>query len=351
MSALRRQLIRPVENPSTTEIARDAVPTPAQKATGTDFATLHAAAVAGVPAASSTGGTAATEKPAATAVTPGNEPWRKYPRIPEGETWASVKPGAHYARIITGPRAGQYINLSHDTDRRNQTFTIEQRGGKTVHVYGSGTSEVVVDESADRADVKAAGKPVKDHSDQPRPGEVWEPVRGHRYADIIGGPRNGLFVNTTGGPRDGMTFQIVRSGGKVLHVYGTGKNREVIQVDPHPAAPAVTTNGGTPAAGTHRAAAGVTGAATGGVAPPATATGAAARIAAPATGGLTTPATAADTASSAASLHTWPVPAFSMDSAALLATSVALPAPADDGDSSEARRTSRPASGPPAPGP
>jgi hypothetical protein len=325
-------LIRPVENPSSPEVALQASPAPAQKATGKDFAAVHAAAVARVATGSSTGGTAAPGKQAAAAVTPGNEPWRKYPPIPEGETWAAVKPGAHYARISTGPRAGQYINLSHDVDRRNRTFTIEQRGGKTVHVYGSGTSEVVVDEAADRAAVKAAGKPIRGASDQPRPGEVWEPVRGHRYADIVGGPRNGLFVNTTGGPRDGMTFQIVKSGGKVFHVYGTGKDRETIQMVPHTGAPATThtshVTGGTAATGSHRAVA------------PATA---AARIAAPASP-ISDSLVIADAAAPAASSHTWAVPAFSMQSATALAASVIPPAAATDGDdSSRARRTSRPA--------
>ena len=56
-------------------------------------------------------------------------------------------------------------------------------------------------------------------------------MAGANYADIIGGPRNGLFVNISGGVRDGMAFQIVKKAGKWFHVYGTGKDRQWIPSD------------------------------------------------------------------------------------------------------------------------
>jgi hypothetical protein len=199
------------------------------------FAKLHAAAVK-------------RQKPAATAKT--TNPRNERIPAPEGETWEATKPGAHYARIATGPRKGLYINLTHGS-RRGETFTIEQKGGKTYHVYTLSGKEVRVKSSTDAASITDAAKHSKDrHRDAPPPGERWAPVAGHHnYADILGGKRNGLYVNTSGGVRDGMAFQIVKKGGKWWHVYGTGKHRQWIPSDgPNHKprrAPAATASGGT----------------------------------------------------------------------------------------------------------
>jgi hypothetical protein len=153
--------------------------------------------------------------------------------VPEGETWEATAPGAHYAEIITGPRKGQFINLTHG-ERRGETFTIEEHGGRTFHVYTVSGKQVRVKPSTDASATTDAAKHVKHpRSDMPRKGERWAPVEGHRnYADILGGPRNGLFVNISGGVRDGMAFQIVEKEGKTFHVYGSGKHRQWIDVSP-----------------------------------------------------------------------------------------------------------------------
>jgi hypothetical protein len=187
----------------------------------TSFASLHAAALA-------------REKPAAAAAASKatTSPVRERIAVPEGETWEATKPGAHYARIVSGPRKGQCINLTHG-QRRGETFTIEQRAGKTVHVYTLSGKVVTVQPSADAHATSDAARHMKHPpSDHARAGERWAPVVGaHNYADIIGGPRNGLYVNTSGGIRDGMAFQIVKKGGKWFHVYGTGKDRQWIPSD------------------------------------------------------------------------------------------------------------------------
>lgn len=237
-------MIRSVDISPSPEVTPQAPaqPTSADATGGKDFAALHAAAVARDKTA--TGGTAATPNERIDA--------------PEGETWASEKTGTHYARIVSGPRTGQYINLTHG-DRRGQTFTIEHREGKTLHVYGSGTTEVLVKPSVDAAATTEAAKRVKRAHDQPPKGEKWAPVEGHStYADILEGPRNGQFVNISGGMRDGMAFQLVKKGDKVFHVYGTGKDRQTIEVGAKKAKPAAATDaaasapttaatGGTPA--------------------------------------------------------------------------------------------------------
>jgi len=70
---------------------------------------------------------------------------------------------------------------------------------------------------------------------KPPRGETWGPVDGHSdYADILGGPRNGFFVALTG-PRKGEAFVIVQKHDKTYHVYGSGKHKHAVRVQPHPA--------------------------------------------------------------------------------------------------------------------
>jgi hypothetical protein len=172
--------------------------------------------------------------------------------VPDGETWAPVAGRDNAAKITAGPRAGQYINLSHG-DRRGQTFTIEQRDGQTVHVYKTDGDEVVVGSKKDEDEGarKINGKRYENGVKIPK-GEQWAPVDGHdNYADILNGKRNGYYVNISGGVRDGMAFQIVKRGDKTYHVYGTGKHKQEIEVgaakkpDPSTTAPTTATTGTT----------------------------------------------------------------------------------------------------------
>jgi hypothetical protein len=66
-------------------------------------------------------------------------------------------------------------------------------------------------------------------SDAPK-GERTQKVTGHKYVEIISGPRNGMFINNTGGKRDGEAFLIVKRHGREFHIYGTGKERAVYEV-------------------------------------------------------------------------------------------------------------------------
>ena len=193
------------------EATKAAAPKPqADKSTGgTPYARVHAAAAASADSTT---------------------PKRERMTVPGGETWEATKPGSHDALITGGPRQGLYINLTHGS-RRGMTFKIEQRDGNTLHVYTKTGQEVLVKPSADASDVTPSARHRKPPHDQPHKGEKWELVAGANYADIIGGPRNGLFVNISGGVRDGMAFQIVKKGGKWWHVYGTGKDRQWIPSD------------------------------------------------------------------------------------------------------------------------
>jgi hypothetical protein len=59
-------------------------------------------------------------------------------------------------------------------------------------------------------------------------GETSKAVKGHAYADILTGPRNGMYLNTSGNKRSGQAFVLVHRDGKEFHVYGTGKDRVVV---------------------------------------------------------------------------------------------------------------------------
>jgi hypothetical protein len=60
--------------------------------------------------------------------------------------------------------------------------------------------------------------------------ETTKPVAGQSYAEILTGPRAGLFLNTSGNSRDGEAFILVKHDGREDHIYGTGKNRKVVGV-------------------------------------------------------------------------------------------------------------------------
>ena len=62
-------------------------------------------------------------------------------------------------------------------------------------------------------------------------GEKAAPVKGHSYADITHGPRNGMYINTSGNKRHGDAFVLVNKAGVEYHIYGTGADREVIAIN------------------------------------------------------------------------------------------------------------------------
>jgi hypothetical protein len=60
--------------------------------------------------------------------------------------------------------------------------------------------------------------------------ETTKAVPGQSYAEILTGPRAGLYLNTGGGARDGEAFVLVKHDGREDHIYGTGDDRKVISV-------------------------------------------------------------------------------------------------------------------------
>jgi hypothetical protein len=164
---------------------------------------------------------------------------------PDGEKWRPVKGHDDYAEIVAGDRKGQFVNLNRGA-RRGDAFTIEERDGKSVHVYKKDGSEVVVPIETDK-NARAAGSRQSDR--EPPKGEIWGPVKDHKsYADILTGPRNGYYVNLQqGSAREGDVFHIVKKAGKEFHVYGEADKKIWVEVGgtkkKAAAAPAATTGG------------------------------------------------------------------------------------------------------------
>jgi hypothetical protein len=63
--------------------------------------------------------------------------------------------------------------------------------------------------------------------------ESTRAVPGHLYAEVLTGPRAGMYVNTSHNVRAGQTFVMVHRNGVELHVYGTGKDRHVVEMRRH----------------------------------------------------------------------------------------------------------------------
>src|SRR3954469_11751394 len=59
-------------------------------------------------------------------------------------------------------------------------------------------------------------------------GETTQAVEGHKDADILSGPRKGMFVNTGSNKRAGQAFGLGKKKGREYQISGTGKQRVVI---------------------------------------------------------------------------------------------------------------------------
>ena len=85
----------------------------------------------------------------------------------------------------------------------------------------------------------AASDPTKTSSpSSAAAAETTQAVAGHAYAEILTGPRAGMYLNTSHNKRSGQAFVMVERNGVEYHVYGTGKNRTVVEMRRHTPAPA-----------------------------------------------------------------------------------------------------------------
>ena len=147
----------------------------------------------------------------------------------KGEEAVAVE-GHAYSEITKGAREGMYVNTSGNV-RHGEAFVLVRKNGKEYHIYGSGKDRLVVGFHIPKPD--GSRKPEVDASDlELRKGEEVKPVEGHAYAEITKGAREGMYINTSGNSRHGEAFVLVRKHGVEYHIYGTGKDREVVALEP-----------------------------------------------------------------------------------------------------------------------
>jgi len=145
----------------------------------------------------------------------------------EKETTKPVE-GQSYAEILTGPRAGMYLNTSGNGRDGEAFILVKGKDGSEQHIYGTGKDRTVVssggDSSASESTDKTSDKSSSSGATSKAPAnETTKPVEGRAYADILTGSRNGLYLNTSGNVRDGQVFSLVKREGREYHIYGTGK--------------------------------------------------------------------------------------------------------------------------------
>ena len=200
-------MIQPIDNSTGQLGATETATTRARATTGASFAAEMAKAqAADTSTTADSGGTGTLN----TTLKP-----------PKGETWGAVAGHSDYADILSGPRNGYYVSLA-PGKHQGKAFLIEQKDGKTYHVYGTGKNKEWVHVPTD----PNAFKPLK--------GETWKPVDHHHdFKQIAGGKRDDMFVNLSGNGRTGEAFKVVHRDGKTFHVYGSGKDRREVAVGGH----------------------------------------------------------------------------------------------------------------------
>ena len=175
------------------------------------------------------------------------EPTAETPR-PEGvkknETYKTLE-GHAYVEITSGKREGMFVNTSGNV-RNGEAFVVVRKNGKEYHIYGTGKDRLVVgfhmpkgssDETGGTtAPTGGTGSTGSTGGSSPgtedlklRKGEKIEPVEGHAYAEIVSGPRAGMYINTSGNSRHGEAFVLVEKAEFNYHIYGSGEDRRVVR--------------------------------------------------------------------------------------------------------------------------
>ena len=73
-------------------------------------------------------------------------------------------------------------------------------------------------------------------------GEQTKKVAGHPFSRIINGEDKGLYLNQlAGNPRMGKAFKLLERDDHVFHIYGTGKDRVIVEVKAKSTTDAATT--------------------------------------------------------------------------------------------------------------
>jgi hypothetical protein len=161
--------------------------------------------------------------------------------IKKNETYKTLE-GHSYVEITSGKREGMFVNTSGNV-RNGEAFVVVRKNGKEYHIYGTGKDRLVVGfhmpagstdgtggTTAPTGGTGSTGGSKAGTDDlKLRKGEKIEPVEGHAYAEIVSGPRAGMYINTSGNSRHGEAFVLVEKAEFNYHIYGSGDDRTVVR--------------------------------------------------------------------------------------------------------------------------
>jgi hypothetical protein len=116
-----------------------------------------------------------------------------------------------------------------DPTKTGQTLAAAQTARASTAKTGSLFSTALADASTKATASSSSASNVSTSTKVPK-GEKSEHVKGHSYDEVTAGPRDGMFINRSGNKRDGQAFAMVKRDGREFHVYGTGKNRVIVEV-------------------------------------------------------------------------------------------------------------------------
>ena len=129
--------------------------------------------------------------------------------------------------------------------RDGEAFILVKHDGREDHIYGTGKRPQGRHRGRRRRPRPPPSRPprpsrtrrqVAHREHRQGAGRTRRPSRspGRGYADILTGSRSGLYLNTSGNVRDGEVFSLVKREGREFHIYGTGKDRQIIGLKPRP---------------------------------------------------------------------------------------------------------------------
>ena len=139
-----------------------------------------------------------------------------------------------------GPTADGVVKLMRVDTSLADSITAAHKAAKTASHSSSHKSSS--GQSSFKSVLKAAATTDSSSTSKtPDVAETTQAVAGHSYSEILTGPRAGMYLNTTHNKRAGQAFVMVERNGVEYHIYGTGKNRTVVEMKRHTPAPASTT--------------------------------------------------------------------------------------------------------------
>ncbi len=125
-----------------------------------------------------------------------------------------------------GPTTGRMIE---PTQAASAATTGAATATRAAAVQGVKSFASVLAKSASTG--SAATTPATREAAARPDGEQTKKVSGHPFARIVNGDDRGLYLNQlAGSPRLGKTFKLLERADHVFHVYGTGKDRVIVEV-------------------------------------------------------------------------------------------------------------------------